>query len=283
MLETKTSSQTNRICLTSAAFCAAVLANSATALAKAPETEGTLELGYSAVMSHTIQNSRDGTKFDYVKNGGQDILFPFTRADVTVRTSDKDRFVFLYQPLEINTRTVVRDELRVDDVTFAANTPVDFKYSFPFYRFSWLRDTWSDETSKIALGASLQLRNARIEFTSVDGKQHRSNRNVGPVPIFKFQSRTQIGDGIWWGTDIDTIYVPVKYLNGGTSDVEGSFHDVSIKLGFPVVSWLDAAFVSRYIGGGGKGTSKNPSRGSDGYTDNQIHTLNFSLALNLKN
>ncbi|MEN9810925.1 MAG: hypothetical protein RLZZ488_2492 [Pseudomonadota bacterium] len=253
------------------------------ALAKAPETVGTVELGYSAVMSHKIQNSTNGTKFDYVKNGGQDILFPFARADVTLRTSEKDRFVFLYQPLEINTRVVVYDDLKVDDVTFAAGTPVDFKYSFPFYRFSWLRDTWSNETTKIALGASLQLRNARIEFTSVDGKQHRSNRNVGPVPIFKFQTRTQLEDGVWWGTDVDTIYVPVKYLNGGTSDVEGSFHDVALKLGFPVVSWLDAAFVTRYIGGGGKGTSKSAKRGSDGYTDNQIHTLNFSLALNLKN
>jgi hypothetical protein len=264
-------------------LCCLVASFTSTALAKAPETVGSLEFGYSAVLSHYIQNSKTGTRFNYVKNGGQDILFPFARADVTVRTSDNDRFVFLYQPLEINTRTVVRSDLVVDNVTFAANTPVDFKYSFPFYRFSWLRDTWSNESTKIALGASLQLRNARIEFTSVDGKLHRSNRNVGPVPIFKFQSRTQLDDGIWWGTDVDTIYVPVKYLNGGTSDVEGSFHDVAIKLGFPVVSWLDAAFVTRYIGGGGKGTSKNSQPGSDGFTDNQIHTLNFSLALNVKN
>ncbi|NBX16329.1 MAG: hypothetical protein EBR09_03075 [Proteobacteria bacterium] len=253
------------------------------AAAKAPETVGSIELGYSAVMSHTVQFSKSGTQFNYVKNGGQDILFPFARADVTLRTSDKDRFVFLYQPLELNTRVIVRDELKVDDVTFASGTPVDFKYSFPFYRFSWLRDTWSDESTKIALGGSLQLRNARIEFTSVDGKQHRSNRNVGPVPIFKFQSRTKIEDDVWWGTDIDSIYVPVKYLNGGNSDVVGSFHDVSLKLGFPVVSWLDAAFVSRYIGGGAKGTNKTPLRGSDGFSDNQIHTINFSLALNLKN
>jgi hypothetical protein len=260
-----------------------VFAHAQTALGKAPETTGTVELGYSAVMKHTIQFSKSGTMFDYVKSGGQDILVPFARADVTVRTTEKDRFVFLYQPLEFNTRVIVRDELKVDDVTFAANTPVDFKYSFPFYRFSWLRDTWSSETTKVALGASLQLRNARIEFTSVNGEQHRSNRNVGPVPIFKFQSRTQVEDGIWWGTDIDTIYVPVKYLNGGESDVEGSFHDVSLKLGFPVVSWLDAAFVTRYIGGGAKGTNKTPLRGSDGFSENQIHTLNFSLALNLKN
>lgn len=253
------------------------------ALAKPPETVGSLELGYSAVMSHTIQFSQDGTKFNYVKSGGQDVIVPFARADVTVRTSEKDRFVFLYQPLELNTRTVVWDGLKVDDVTFAPGTPVDFKYSFPFYRFSWLRDTWSNESTQIALGASLQLRNARIEFTSVDGKQHRSNRNVGPVPIFKFQTRTQVADGIWWGTDVDTIYVPVKYLNGGNSDVVGSFHDVSVKLGFPVVSWLDAAFVTRYIGGGNKGTSKSPSRGSDGFSENNIHTVNFSLALNMKN
>ncbi|MEY2987301.1 MAG: hypothetical protein RJB13_822 [Pseudomonadota bacterium] len=253
------------------------------ATAAAPETVGTLELGYSAVMSHIIQFGKKGTEFNYVKSGGQDILFPFARAEVALRTSDSSRFIFLYQPLELNTRMRLTQPLQVDDVLFDANTPVDFKYSFPFYRFSWLRDTWSNDTTKVALGASLQLRNARIEFTSVDGKQHRSNRNVGPVPIFKFQSVSQMGEGVWWGTDIDTIYVPVKYLNGGTSDVVGSFHDVSLKLGFPVVSWLNAAFVTRYIGGGGKGTSKSPEAGSDGYNNNQIHTLNFSLALNAHN
>lgn len=253
------------------------------ALAAAPETVGTLELGYSAVMSHIVQFGKNGTEFDYVNSGGQDILVPFARAEVALRTSESDRFIFLYQPLELNTRMTLTKALQVDDVLFDANTPVDFKYSFPFYRFSWLRDTWSNDTTKLALGASLQLRNARIEFTSVDGKQHRSNRNVGPVPIFKFQTVTQMGEGVWWGTDVDTIYVPVKYLNGGTSDVVGSFHDVSLKLGFPVVSWLNAAFVTRYIGGGGKGTSKSPEAGSDGYNNNQLHTLNFSLALNAHN
>lgn len=254
-----------------------------TAYAKAPETVGTVELGYSAVVAHDIQFGKSGTRFDYVKEGGQDILFPFARAQVTVRTSPEDRFVFLYQPLELNTRVTLRKSLQVDDVAFEAGTPVDFKYSFPFYRFSWLRDMWSLDSTQVALGASLQLRNARIEFTSVDGTKHRSNRNVGPVPIFKFQTTTQLTDGVWWGTDVDTIYVPVRYLNGGSSDVVGSFHDVSVKLGFPVVSWLDAAFVTRYIGGGAKGTDKTPNAGSDGYADNQINTLNFSLALNAKN
>lgn len=253
------------------------------AFGEAPQTVGTLELGYSAVVSHIVQFGRSGTEFNYVRDGGQDILFPFARAEVALRTSEKDKFLFLFQPLELNTRVTLRSPLEVDDVSFATGTPVDMKYSFPFYRFSWLRDTWSSETTKVALGASLQLRNARIEFTSVDGTKHRSNRNVGPVPIFKFQSITQAENGVWWGTDIDSIYVPVKYLNGGTSDVVGSFHDVSLKLGFPVVSWLDAAFVTRYIGGGGKGTSNSPKPGADGYNNNQLHTLNFSLALNARN
>ena len=251
--------------------------------AAAPETIGTVELGYSAVVSHKIQSGKNGTQFDYVKDAGQDILFPFARAEVALRTSEKDRFIFLYQPIELNTRTVMRQKLQIDDIIFETGTPVDFKYSFPFYRFSWLRDLTTFDNTKLALGASLQLRNARIEFTSVDGKTHSSNRDVGPVPIFKFQSRTKISEDIWWGTDVDTIYVPVKYLNGGRSDVVGSFNDASIKLGFPIVTWLDAAFVTRYIGGGAEGTSKNPDPGTDGYNNNQIHTLNFSLALNAKN
>ena len=38
------------------------------------------ELGFLKVLSHKIQFSRNGTRFDYVKDGGQDILFPFSTA-----------------------------------------------------------------------------------------------------------------------------------------------------------------------------------------------------------
>ncbi len=37
------------------------------------------EFGFLNVLSHKIQFGKSGTKFDYVENGGQDVLFPATR------------------------------------------------------------------------------------------------------------------------------------------------------------------------------------------------------------
>jgi hypothetical protein len=40
---------------------------------------GVVEAGFVSVLSHHIQFSKNGTDFDYVDNGGQDVLFPVTR------------------------------------------------------------------------------------------------------------------------------------------------------------------------------------------------------------
>ena len=47
------------------------------------------EMGFVGVLAHTIQFGQQGTKFDYVADGGQDVLFPFRR--MTVRSARRPR------------------------------------------------------------------------------------------------------------------------------------------------------------------------------------------------
>ncbi|MEO0115100.1 MAG: hypothetical protein ABIK93_06445 [candidate division WOR-3 bacterium] len=128
------------------------------------------ELGFVKVLSHKIQFSQDGTRFDYVKEGGQDILFPFSRLTAELEISRRHTLIFLIQPLEIRTEALLERDLVVDELTFPAGTPMDFKYGFSFYRLSYQYDFNRSPEKEIAIGLSLQLRNASISFASKDGQ-----------------------------------------------------------------------------------------------------------------
>ena len=58
----------------------------------------------------------------------------------------------------------------------------------------------------MAIGLSLQMRNASIRFASYDGDLFRINQGVGPVPIFKFRTRLPFNNGLWFGSEIDGFY-----------------------------------------------------------------------------
>jgi hypothetical protein len=239
-----------------------------------------METGWLAPLAHTIQFGKQGTRFDYVEDGGQDVLFPTVRLSAEATFGAAHTLIFLYQPLNLETRETLRRDLTVDDVTFAAGTPMDFRYGFDYYRASYLYDFVRDRCgNQVSLGGSLQLRDAVIDFTSADGSERRSNRDVGPVPLVKFRGRAQLARPFWLGQEADGMYAPVKYINGGRSDVVGAILDVSGQVGYRVAESLDVFLGVRYVGGGAKGTSKSDAeRGpGDGYTSNWIHLMTSTL------
>ena len=64
------------------------------------------ELGFLVVASHIIQLGNDGTRFDYRKDGGQDVLFPFFRLTTDLKFKGRHAIVFLYQPLKLTGETL---------------------------------------------------------------------------------------------------------------------------------------------------------------------------------
>lgn len=244
-----------------------------------------VEFGLLDPLSHRIQFGRNGTEFNYVKDGGQDVLFPTSRLSVEGFWKRRHGLIFLYQPIDIRTQETLREDLLVDNVRFPAGTAMNFRYGFDFYRISYLYNFLScRENDELSLGGSLQLRNAIIDFTSVDGQLSRSNRDVGPVPAIKSRGRWHVSESAWLGYEADGMYAPIKYINGGKSDVVGAILDFSLRAGYNVAPPLDVFFNFRYLGGGATGTSKSDAaRGpGDGYTSNWLHFLTSTVGVEVR-
>lgn len=234
------------------------------------------ELGFLAVLSHKVQFGSDGTEVNYVSEGGQDNLFAVARVQTELRVK-RHRVILLYQPLDLVSEENARRDLVIDGLTFPEGTPMEYRYRFPFFRGSWMYDVAKREDLEVGLGLSLQIRNARIDFTSLDGTLKRSNRDIGPVPILKTRIRKNLDGGWFIGGEADGFYAPIRYLNGGSVDVEGAILDASLRAGREVRPGAEFFVNLRYLGGGGSGTSEDELRYADGYVNNWLHFMTVSL------
>jgi hypothetical protein len=244
-----------------------------------PRLFANAELGFVSVLGHSIQFSKNNSTIDYVKEGGQDNLFNLAKLSLDLELDPHHKVVFLYQPLSFNTRAVIGRDVTIDNVAFPAGTPMTFLYDFPFFRGSYLYDFDPDPKQELAAGLSLQLRDAVIEFASLNGEKFVSNRNVGPVPILKFRSKHYFDEKFWWGSEVDGFYAPVSLLNGSTNEVIGAILDANMRAGWDIND-QNAVFVNlRYIGGGAVGTSDNAKGQGDGFSENWFHTLGLTLGV----
>ena len=111
------------------------------------------EIGFTSVLAHHIQLGQNGTYFDYVKDGGQDVLFPIVRFSIEMDVNKRNTFILLYQPLRIESQAFLRTDAVFNDITFPASTGINCLYNFPFYRFSYLRELMPNNPRyKFALG-----------------------------------------------------------------------------------------------------------------------------------
>ena len=244
--------------------------------------QASMEMGFLDVVSHKIQFGSNGSVFDYVKEGSQDVLFPFSRITAEINLSKKHNIIFLIQPFDLRTKALLERDIVIDDQLFPESTPIDLRYGFTFYRLSYLYDFWKADDRELGIGLSFQLRNATIEFSSSDGKLLRSNRNIGPVPIFKFRLKYPFSNGFWIGSEVDGFYASGKYITGSSNDFEGAILDASVRSGFELTDYLDGFLNVRYIGGGAKGTEKNYEGFGDGFTDNWLKTIEISVGFFLR-
>jgi len=250
------------------------------------------ENGWVKVLSHTLQFGGNGTNFDFVEQGGQDILFPFERFTADLELFDKHHVVFLYQPLTVETKVQQRDDLVFNDTTFASTTNADsvlnVKYGFPFWRVSYLYDFLENEDYYLSAGLSLQLRNASIIFENYDGSKVTVNQNLGPVPIIKIKAAYFFDNGIYLETDADGFYASSAFINGADFNFEGSVFDISGRVGFELKDSLNTFINIRYLGGTANGTSQyestrwSESGQSENYTSNILNTATFTLGFEIK-
>jgi hypothetical protein len=234
------------------------------------------ELGFLAVLSHKIQIGKDGTYFDYVKEGGQDNLYAVGRMSLELELKRRHTFVFLYQPLDLVTSVALQRDVRIAGAAFPQGTPVELRYGFPFYRASYLYDLVKSPKHELSIGLSLQIRNATIDFKSQDGKIFTSNRNIGPVPILKSRGRYSFERGGFLGYEVDGFYAPISVINGSDNEVTGAIVDLSLRGGFALPAHGEMFLNVRYLAGGSVGQG-DPTPTYDGYTKNWLHFMTVSI------
>jgi hypothetical protein len=236
------------------------------------------EKGFLGFISHTIQFGTNGTNFNYIDEGNQNVLFPFTRMTADLKMNERHNLTFLIQPFEIFTTALPERDIIVEDVTFPEGNPINLKYGFTFYRLSYLYDFQKESNKEFAIGLSFQIRNASIVFASADGELININNNIGPVPIFKFRWQKPLGESAWIGSEIDGFYASGRYITGSENDFEGAIIDASVRLGFDLTDYLNTFLNIRYLGGGASGTEEDENK----YTDNWLKTFSVSLGFYLQ-
>lgn len=237
------------------------------------------EAGFLAVLDHTIKFGKQGTDFNFVRDGGQDTLLAIQRFSVD-RKQGRHILTLLYQPLDLQSNIVLRKELSTDGTLFPAGTPLAVRYSFPYYRASWMYDLAEDPANELALGLSLQIRNTIIQFSSLDGNRVFRASNIGPVPVLKARGRLGLADGAYVGFEADGFYAPVSYLNGSDEEIVGAILDASLRAGQAVREDLELFMNLRYLGGGAVGSNEDEAAPRDGYVKNWLHfsTLTFGIS-----
>ena len=232
------------------------------------------ELGFVSVLSHQIQLSKNGTNFDYVKSGGQDVLFPVGRFSVEMQVRNRHTFILLYQPLGIESKILLKKDATFDNTTFAEGTAMKCLYNFPFYRLSYLRELFpSNKKYQLGLGATVQIRNATITFESLDGTRFISSQGVGIVPALKIRGRMKLNRILYTELEADGIYAPVSYLNGSDNEIVGAILDASVRVGANITPHNNLFLNVRYLGGGATGTDPDDPGPGDGYVKNWLHFM----------
>lgn len=266
--------------LLSAAGASLVLADSQSACASSSPfgIEGGAELGVLYPLAHTVQFSKDTTRFDYVKDGGQDNLFTFARLELSKHFDDGDKLRFIFQPLELETKVLLEKDINIDGVRFPKEKPLRTLYSFPFYRLSYFWNTLQTEFQTLHLGLGIQMRNARIEFETLDGTVFVSNRDIGPVPLLSLAYDWRFTEKQFFGFEAEGLFAPGKYINGDDdSQVEGAILDSSLRYGWLVTDAHRFSVNVRYLGGGAEGQSDDTTPPGDGFNSNWLQFLTVSL------
>ena len=230
------------------------------------------ELGFLGVFDHKIQFGQNTTYFDLRKDGGQDVLFPVTRLSLELNFKQHNTFILLYQPLKIDSKVALREDVQIDDVLYPMGTTLNVSYGFPFFRASYLRDLkFAGDKFGLALGLSVQIRNADIRFSSGNGSRLQRSSNIGIVPLLKLRAFYQQNENMSLELEADGIYAPVSYLNGSDNEVIGSLLDVSLRQNFQLIPAAKVFLNLRYLGGGAQGVSDDTSQVSDGFSKNWLH------------
>lgn len=149
----------------------------------------------------------------------------------------KDHMIyFLYAPLEVQYETSFSQNQRFNNTDFAPNTQTQINYKFNSYRVGYF---WKYDFTQLKtwIGATLKVRDAKIEL--VQGAQKDSFSNLGLVPLASF--------GFQWSI---TPTLSLYHHTDALGAPQGSAYDSSLELRLMTLSHIFISLGKRILGGG---------------------------------
>lgn len=273
------------------AFVALAVLAAAAAAQPAVELYSQAEQGALKLLSHTYRVGAvaDGNDdFNFVTQGGQEILFFFERYTFGAKIAKRHDISFLYQPLEIVTNVRFKEAVQIDDTVFAAGSQMKLTYGFPFYRTTYRYRFLGDEASYLSGGAAIQLRNASIRFENLNGAANQLvvSQNLGIVPALAVAGRLGIGKSGFLGFEATGSYASSAFFNGADFEFEGSILDASLRGGIKLDNGSEIFLNGRFFGGSARGVSGYPdlywTEAESNETSNHISALSITAGATLK-
>ncbi len=201
------------------------------------------ESGVVSILKNTGRYGANGTEFTVKDTKQRDNLVVGQRLSLEA-SGGAHTVILVYAPLDVTTRVSLRRDLQFRDVMFAAGSVVDHRYLFDGYRATYLYRVLNGAL-RLEFGGSLQIRNANVAFTAVDGSAYAEESDIGLVPIAKARLRYRGPRGLYGMLDADALST-----FGLVGDTEGGIYDVALTLGASLSDVLDIFVRVRGIGGG---------------------------------
>lgn len=203
------------------------------------------EVGPVYVFRNDGRYGEQGTWYNASDVGQQRNLALSKRLEVELGLGERHTVSLLYAPVELLTRVTLDAPLVFNDTRFEAGTVVDHRYLFDGLRASYLFHLLDRERLDLHVGGVLQIRNAAVQFASVDGTQFASESDIGPVPALAILARYTTQSGVYG--ELEAVGLSTFGLVGGT---EGGVLDASLTLGLPFRADADLFLRLRGYGGG---------------------------------
>lgn len=249
------------------------------------------EGGALKLLNHTYRVgtlAEGNDTFNFVTQGGQEILSFFDRYTLGTTIAEKHEVSFLYQPLLLVTDVKFKNAVKIDNVTFAAGTPMQLTYSFPFYRTTYRYRFLGDSRSNLSGGLAIQLRNASIRFEEKSGANDQLvvSQNLGIVPALSLGGRLGLGQSGFLAFEATGSYASSAFFNGADFQFEGSILDASVRGGIALDKRSEIFLNGRFFGGSASGTSQYPdlywSEAVSNTTENIIAALSLTAGATLR-
>jgi len=185
--------------------------------------------GYNNLAIPATTGTRISLKDDIVSDPALSV-----RVRVGYTLADRHTVSFLYSPLTVRGKGILKSDISYMGTTFVNGSTVESVYRFDSYRLTYRFDFITSDELTLGLGLTGKLRSADIAIMGDTGYAHRTD--LGVVPLINFHLRWAFAKPFSILLDGDALVTPF----GRAEDVLVAFQyapskDVTWRIGYRVL------------------------------------------------